>query len=198
MGQMDQSTVVAIVIAVVVVLAVLALAIWLTERKRTSQRLKRQFGPEYERVLQQHGDSRRAEEILAEREKRVEKFTIRHLPTADRDRYAQEWAAVQRRFVDDPAMAVMEADSLVTALMSAREYPMADFEQRTADISVNYPRVVQNYRAARLIVVRHGKGQATTEELRQAMVYYRSLFEELLEAPMAERMGVTHERRIAS
>lgn len=191
---MDTGTIVAISIAVVVVVA---LVIWLAERKRRSTRLKQQFGPEYDRVLQQQGDPRRAEAVLAEREKRVEKFSIRHLPAADRERYASEWAAVQRRFVDDPAMAVMEADSLVTALMAARGYPMTDFEQSAANISVHYPRVVQNYRSARQIVVRHGKGQATTEEMRQAMVFYRSLFDELLEAPKTERIGVTH-GRIAS
>ena len=191
---MDTNTIVAIVSGVVVLLVV---AGWLMDRRHRSDRLKRQFGPEYDRVVQQQGDARRAEAELAQREKRVEKFSIRHLPAADRERYVMEWAAVQRRFVDDPAMAVMEADSLVTAVMAARGYPMTEFEQRAADISVHYPRVVQNYRSARLIVLRHGKGQATTEEMRQAMVYYRSLFEELLEAPKTERLGVVH-GRIAS
>jgi hypothetical protein len=101
---------------------------------------------------------------------------------------------VQRQFVDDPVLAVGEADKLVTNVMSARGYPMGDFEQRAADISVNYPGVVQNYRSAQTIVVRRGKGQATTEDLRQAMVYFRSLFDELLDLPQTEKIGVPHER----
>jgi hypothetical protein len=176
------------------VVVLLVLVGWLVERKRRSGKLREKFGPEYERVLAEQGDARKTEALLAEREKRVSKFSIRHLTMADRERYVNQWAAVQRRFVDDPAMAVMEADSLVTALMAARGYPMTDFEQRAEDISVNYPRVVQNYRAARLIVGRHGKGQATTEDMRQAMVHYRSLFDEMVEAPAGEKRGVVHER----
>ncbi len=187
---MQPGTLIAIGAGVVVLLVLVG---WLVERKRRSEKLRQKFGPEYDRVVLQQGDAHKAEAMLAEREKRVSKFSIRHLTMADRERYVNEWAAVQRRFVDDPAMAVMEADSLVTALMAARGYPMTDFEQRAADISVNYPRVVQNYRAARLIVGRHSKGQATTEEMRQAMVHYRSLFEELVEVA-AEKRGAVHER----
>lgn len=188
---MQPGTLIAIGAGVVILLVIVG---WVVERKRRRERIRERFGPEYDRVVLQQGDARRAEALLAEREKRVSKFEIRHLTMADRERYMNEWAAVQRRFVDDPAMAVMEADSLVTALMAARGYPMTDFEQRAADISVNYPRVVQNYRAARLIVGRHSKGQATTEDMRQAMVHYRSLFEELLEVPAGEKRGVVHER----
>lgn len=187
---MQPGTLIAIGAGVVVLLVLVG---WLVERKRRSEKLRQKFGPEYDRVVLQQGDAHKAEAMLAEREKRVSKFSIRHLTMADRERYVNEWAAVQRRFVDDPAMAVMEADSLVTALMATRGYPMTDFEQRAADISVNYPRVVQNYRAARLIVGRHSKGQATTEEMRQAMVHYRSLFEELVEVA-AEKRGAVHER----
>ena len=188
---MQPSTLIAIGIGIVVLLVLVG---WLVERKRRSEKLRQKFGPEYDRVVLQQGDARKAEALLAEREKRVSKFSIRHLTMADRERYVNEWAAVQRRFVDDPAMAVMEADSLVTALMAARGYPMTDFEQRAADISVTYPRVVQNYRAARVIVGHHTQGQATTEDMRQAMVHYRSLFEELLEVPAGEKRGVVHER----
>ncbi len=124
----------------------------------------------------------------------MEKFSIRPLSPGDRERYAEEWELVQRRFVDDPSMAVTEADNLVTAVMSARGYPMVDFEQRAADVSVNHPTVVQNYRSAREIVLRHGKGRSTTEDLRQAMVYFRSLFEELLGSPKPEKIGVSNER----
>jgi hypothetical protein len=188
---MDTRILVPVIIVVAIIIVVAAL---LVMRKRKSEQLRQRFGPEYDRTLQQHGDPRRAEAVLAEREKRVEKFSIRPLSAGDRERYAVEWAAVQRRFVDDPAFAVTEADKLLTTVMAARGYPMADFEQRAADISVNYPGVVQNYRSAREIVLRRGKGQATTEDLRQAMVYFRSLFDELLESPKTEKIGVPHER----
>ena len=189
---MDTRMLVYIAIAVVIVIVVAAL---LASRKRRSDQLKQRFGPEYDRAVLQHGDARHAETVLADREKRVEKFSIRPLPGGDRERYTEEWAGVQRRFVDDPSMAVTEADKLVTKVMTARGYPMSDFEQRTADISVNYPGVVQNYRSAREIVVRHTQGQSTTEDLRQAMVYFRSLFEELLDSsPKTEKIGVSHER----
>jgi hypothetical protein len=188
---MDTRMLVPIVIAAVVLLVVAALLIM---RKRKSDQLKQRFGPEYDRVVQQHGNTRHAETVLAEREKRVEKFSIHPLPAGDRERYADEWAGVQRRFVDDPSTAVTEADKLVTKVMTARGYPMGDFEQRAADVSVSYPGVVQNYRSARTIVVGHGNGQSTTEGLRQAMVYFRSLFDELLDSPKRETIGVTHER----
>jgi hypothetical protein len=180
-----------ILFAVLVLFSVAALLIL---RKRKSDQLKQRFGPEYDRVVQQHGNTSKAEAVLSEREKRVEKFAIHPLPAGDRERYADEWAGVQRRFVDDPSMAVTEADKLVTKVMTARGYPMGDFEQRAADVSVSYPGVVQNYRSARTIVVGHGNGQSTTEGLRQAMVYFRSLFDELLDSPKLETIGVTHER----
>jgi hypothetical protein len=192
---MDTKTVIAILMAVVVVAVVVF--VFVIERKRRTERLKERFGPEYDQLVREQGDSRRAEAVLTDRQKRVEKLSIRELSTEDRRRYAEDWANVQKRFVDDPAMAVNEADSLVTAVMTARGYPMATFEQRSADISVHYPRVVQNYRSARLISTRHAKGQASTEELRQALVYYRSLFDELLETPKSEMTGVSH-GRIAS
>jgi hypothetical protein len=125
-----------ILFAVLVLLAVAALLIL---RKRKSDQLKQRFGPEYDRVVQQHGNTSKAETVLSEREKRVEKFAIHPLPVGDRERYADEWAGVQRRFVDDPSMAVTEADKLVTRVMTARGYPMGDFEQRAADVSVSYP-----------------------------------------------------------
>ena len=193
---MDTKTIVAIVIVVIVV--VMAVIVFALERKRRSQRLREHFGPEYDRLLREQGDPRKTEAVLADREKRVEKFSVRALSREDKLRYADEWAKVQKQFVDDPAMAVNEADNLVTVVMSARGYPMSNFEQRSADISVHYPRVVQNYRAARVISLRNATGQATTEELRQALVYYRSLFDELLETTSkSETTGVSH-GRIAS
>lgn len=179
---------------IVVVVGLIAIAAILIMRKRKSDQLKQRFGAEYDRTVQRLGDERRAEAILAEREKRVEKFSIRPLPVDDQERYAQQWAGVQRRFVDDPSFAVNEADKLVTTVMTARGYPMGDFEQRAADVSVNYPGVVQNYRSARDIVLSYGNGQSTTEDLRQAMVYFRSLFEELLDSPKPEKIGASHVR----
>jgi hypothetical protein len=189
---MDQRTM--ILIGVVVIAIVVVIAALFIERKRRSERLKQQFGPEYDRTLRQHGDARHAEAALLEREKRVEKFSIRALSPIDRERYATEWANVQKRFVDDPSGAVTEAEKLVTAVMVARGYPMGDFEQRAADISVHYPGVVQNYRSARDITLRHAQGKSSTEDLRQSMVHFRSLFDELLDSPKTAMRGVTHER----
>ena len=193
---MDTRILIPLTIAVVVVIFI---ALLLVLRKRQSDRmkseqLKQDFGPEYDRVLQQHADTRHAEAALVEREKRVEKFSIHPLPAGDRERYTEHWSNVQQRFVDDPSMAVTEADKLVTKVMVARGYPMGDFEQRAADVSVSYPEVVQNYRSAREIVVRNTNGQTTTEELRQAMVYYRSLFNELLDSTMPEKVVAIPER----
>lgn len=188
---MDTRTMVPILIGIAVLIVIVAL---LVIRKRRSEQLKQRFGPEYDRLVKEHGGTSRAEAVLAEREKRVEKFSIRPLPPGERERYASEWANVQKRFVDDPAFAVTEADALVTKVMNARGYPMGDFEQRAADISVSYPAVVQNYRSARVVVIRNGSGKATTEDLRQAMVHYRSLFDELLASTNSQQTGVIHER----
>jgi hypothetical protein len=191
---MDQTTITAIVI-VVAVLAVLA-AIIIVYRKHRRQHLKQHFGAEYDRAVRELHDPGKAERELINREKRVNKFSIKELSPAARDRFAEEWNLVQSRFVDDPAVAVSEADSLVNRVMSARGYPMGDFEQRAADVSVTHPTVVQNYRAARVIVQRHGRGEAATEDLRQAMVHYRSLFDELLgvRPAVTATRGVLHER----
>lgn len=191
---MDQRTLIAIVIVVACV--AIAGTIILVYRKRRSQHLKQHFGPEYDRAVLQRGDPAKAETELANREKRVHSFSIKALTPAARDRFAEEWTLIQSHFVDDPAAAVDEADSLVNRVMAARGYPVADFEQRAADVSVTYPAVVQNYRAARVIVQRHGRGEAGTEDLRQAMVHYRSLFDELLGLPtsVATPRGVLHEQ----
>lgn len=185
-----------VIVAIIVVLAIILIAaIVVARRRQRSAHLKQHFGSEYEREVQQRGDPAKAEAALAEREARVHKLSIRDLPATERTAYAEEWAAVQRRFVDDPSMAVNEADRLVNRLMTARGYPMSDFDQRAADISVNYPNVVENYRSAREIVVRHTGGHASTEDLRQAMVYYRSLFEELLGGTTAATSDPTVLRR---
>jgi len=182
----------AIVIGVAVI-AVLIIA-WLLMRKQRTTKLRHHFGPEYDRAVQEVGTAR-ADAMLLEREKRVEKFSIRGLAPDERERFITDWRAVQSRFVDDPEGAVSAADLLVDKVMQARGYPMSDFEQRAADISVGHPHVVANYRAAHQIALRHRERQATTEDLRQAMIYYRSLFDDLLEAPTAT--PVTHKREVA-
>jgi hypothetical protein len=183
---MDPKVMALIVIAIIAVL----LIIWAVVRQRRTADLKKRFGPEYDRVVQESGP-RKAEVTLLEREKRVEKFNIRVLPADERERYITEWRTVQSRFVDDPQGAVNQADQLVDRVMRARGYPMSDFEQRAADISVTHPHIVSNYRAAHEIAVRHQQGQTTTEDLRQAMIFYRSLFDDLLEpAPAGPRREV--------
>jgi hypothetical protein len=167
--------IVAILVVVVVVLAVLLM------RSRRSQQLQKDFGPEYGRVLADRGDRGEAESELAERRDRRAKLEIRDLEPAARERYAERWAAAQRTFVDQPAPAVAEADALVSEVMRERGYPVSeDFEQRAADVSVDHPVVVEHYRAAHGISVRAPQGDAGTEDLRQAMVHFRALFDELL------------------
>jgi hypothetical protein len=178
---MDQRNL--LILAVIVIAALVIIAVAIFSRKRRSRHLRETFGPEYDRVVQERGDPSKAEAELFHREKRVQSFSIKPLSRETRRQYAEEWAAVQRRFVDDPTMAVTEADGLVNRVMNARGYPMADFEQRAADISVTHPAVVENYRSARAIVQRHSRGEAGTEDLRQAMVHYRFLFAEMLDTP---------------
>jgi hypothetical protein len=168
--------------AVILIIAVLA---WLYIRKRrtTTADLRQKFGPEYERALRTHGSERKAEAKLVDREKRVEKLNLRDLDPMEHERFLKRWESVQSRFVDSPKGAVTEADDLVSSVMKTRGYPLSDFDQRAADISVDHPRVVENYRSAHEIALRVGKDQATTEDLRTAMIHYRSLFEELVQMP---------------
>jgi hypothetical protein len=181
------------IVAAVVVLLIVAVVI-MASRRRKSDHLKEKFGPEYDRAIEQHGDARHAEAILFEREKRVQKFALRPLAPADRERYAEDWSAIQRRFVDDPSNAVMQANSLVNTVLEARGYPTGEFEERAADISVNYPSLVQNYRSAREVMKRQIDSQASTEDLRVAMVNFRSLFDELLEPARNQRMDDLQQR----
>jgi hypothetical protein len=174
-----------VLIAAVIMVVTVVGFLWF-ERRR-SMRLRSRFGPEYERTLQERGDRRRAEDDLARRQERVEGMAIHPLSPSDRDRFLATWHADQERFVDDPAGAVTEADRLVQEVMGARGYAVADFAQRVEDLSVDHPHLVQNYRAAREIAFSHEGGTATTEELRLAMVYYRALFDELLEVQAVER-----------
>ena len=175
---------IALAAAVIVIVAVVA---WLYVRKRrgTTAVLRQKFGPEYDRAVLTHGSERKAEAKLADREKRIEKLNIRDLDLREHERYSKQWQAVQSRFLDSPKGAVAEADDLVSSVMKARGYRVSDFDQRAADISVDHPRVVENYRSAHEIALRVGKDQGTTEELRTAMIHYRSLFEELVQVPTA-------------
>jgi len=181
-----------IALAVVVVLViVLTVALYMRRRRNTTTELKNRFGSEYDRAVKQHGSERKAEAKLADRETRVDMLKIRDLDSTERERYLAQWQAVQSRFVDYPKGAVTEADELVSALMQTRGYPVADFDQRAADISVDHPRVVENYRSAHNIALRLGKGEASTEELRTAMIHYRSLFDELVQ------VQTTGDKRVA-
>jgi hypothetical protein len=174
-----------LIVLVAVAILVIAVLAWLYARKRrsTTANLRKKFGPEYDRAVLLHGAGRKAESKLEDREKRVEKLNLRDLDPLEHERFSKQWASVQSRFVDSPKGAVAEADDLVSSLMKARGYPVSDFEQRAADISVDHPRVVENYRSAHEVALRVGKDAATTEDLRTAMIHYRSLFEELVQAP---------------
>jgi len=173
---------VAIAVAAVVVIAAVALWLWDNQRKKArSDRLQQQFGDEYDRTVDRSGGRKTAEAELMDRQHRVEKMNIRPLSEAELRRFADNWHATQADFVDEPGGAVAQADRLVGEVMQARGYPVGDFEQRAADVSVDHPTVVQNYRAAHALAVRHQRAQASTEDLRQAMMHYRALFTDLLE-----------------
>ena len=174
-----------IVIGVLVALAVIVIAFVLTQKRRSDE-LHSKFGPEYERLARMHGDTRRAESELSDRIDRVKHLHIKPLDEDHRHRFVDAWRADQARFVDDPRSAVIEADRLVADLMQFRGYPVGDFEQRAADVSVDHPHVVENYRVAHDIALRERNGQASTEDLRVAMVHYRALFEDLLETDAHE------------
>jgi hypothetical protein len=180
-----------IMLAGVVILVIAVLAwLYVQKRRNTTTALQQKFGPEYQRAVQQQGSERKAEAKLADREKRVEKLNIRDLDPMEHERFLKRWESVQSRFVDSPKGAVTEADDLVSSLVKTRGYPVSDFDQRAADISVDHPRVVENYRSAHEIALRVGKDAATTEDLRTAMIHYCTLFEELVQVPMIERKEV--------
>jgi hypothetical protein len=159
---------------------VAAVIVWRALAARRTRSLQQQFGPEYDRTTKIAGGRRQAEAELAARQDRRERLTISPLTDEAHARYAAQWETVQAQFVDSPQMAIASADGLVNAVMSDRGYPMNDFEQRAADVSVDHPEVVENYRQARAISLRAERGEAATEDLRQAMQHYRSLFNELL------------------
>jgi hypothetical protein len=165
--------------------ALCLLIAWRAFAARRRRGLQEAFGSEYDRTVADAPTRREAESDLAERQKRREQLDIKPLEPAARDRYADEWHQAQERFVDDPAEALGEADRLIQEVMRERGYPVEDFEQRAADVSVDHPEVVSNYRAAHGISTANQRGKASTEDLRTAMVHYRSLFSELLEVEVA-------------
>jgi hypothetical protein len=169
-----------IIIVVLVLVIIGAILGPIFARRKRSARLHDQFGTEYDHTVQTMGDEKKAQAELEERQKHVEALDIRSLSADERGRYLADWTAVQSKFVDEPGQAIVDADRLIIEVMQIRAYPVSDFDQRAADISVSYPALVTNYRAAREIAIKNEQHQANTEELRQAMIYYRSLFEELL------------------
>jgi hypothetical protein len=170
--------IIAVVLGLMIVGAILGPIL---ARRKRSERLHEHFGSEYDHTVETLGDEKKAQTELEERQKHVESLDIKPLSVEERQRYLAEWTAVQSKFVDEPGQAIIDADHLIVEVMQLRAYPISDFEQRAADVSVSYPALVSNYRAARVIALKNEQHQADTEELRQAMIHYRSLFEELLE-----------------
>ena len=169
------------VLIAVAIVVLLALVVWSARSRSRSRALRERFGPEYDRAVTETGDRRAAESELDARRRRREELDIRPLDPTARERYTEQWRSTQSKFVDAPSEAIREADALVMQVMGERGYPMENFEQRAADISVDHPNLVENYRAAHAISLANDHGQASTEDMRQAMVHYRSLFEELLD-----------------
>lgn len=179
---MENVTLLQILIVVAVLTVVgLVFGVWFASRnRRSSQKLREKYGPEYDLTMEKAGNQRKAEAALEEREKRVTKLNIHDLDQIKRDRYQLEWTGIQADFVDDPSKSLEKANQLITEVMISRGFPVTDFEQRAADLSVMVPNFVSNYRNANAIVLKNQRNETSTEELRQAMVYYRSLFDELL------------------
>lgn len=177
-----------IVVAVVAALAV-GVALWAAAKRQRTARLRRTFGPEYDRSVETTGSRQEAEAELSGRVRRRRELEIRPLTAGEAERYAQQWRQVQAGFVDDPRRALASADTLVYTVMADRGYPMEEFEQRAADVSVDHPGVVENYRAAHAIAEASERGDASTEDMRQGMQHYRALFGELLETDRDEPLA---------
>jgi hypothetical protein len=178
---MSSDTIFLIVAAVLVIAAIIVAAILYRQQQSQRRRhLRERFGPEYDRLVAATGSSRAAERELEQRERRAATLHITPLPLEDQQRFTARWQQVQAEFVDNPKTSLAHADELLGEVMSARGYPVQDFEQRAADLSLDYPVVVQHYHAAHGIALRHKRDQATTEDLRKAMIHYRALFQELV------------------
>jgi hypothetical protein len=183
---MNEIVLVVLLVVVVVIVGVIA---WRAGRRRRSQRLQERFGPEYDRTLETAGRKSDAEAELEARQQRVESLEIKPLDDTDRERFRERWRVVQALFVDDPASAVGQADVLIGDVMRARGYPVGDFDQRAADVSVNHPQVVEHYRTAHDIAAKQRAGAGDTEQLRQAIVHYRALVADLLDLPDDDPAG---------
>ncbi len=177
---MSDSRVLVLVLAAFVIGALVAYLAYRSHLSRRTAHIRSHFGPEYSRLAEKNG-ALAAETELVQRERRAASFNIRPLSTEDRRRYGARWQEVQKEFVDDPQGSLSKADNLLAQVMAARGYPVHDFEQRAADLSVHHPVVVQHYHAAHEVAIRHRDHQTTTEDLRQAMIHYRALFDELVQ-----------------
>lgn len=178
--KMDTTNTTVIILAVIVAFIIGALLGTLVTRQRRTKRLQEKFGPEYDRTLNELGDRRQAEHELEARLDHVKTLDIRPLLEEESERYTNEWRATQAEFVDEPLVALQKADQIIREVMKAKGYPVEDFEQRVADISVDYPDLVVDYRGLHLIAVKEDDEEVSTEEMRQAMVHGRALFENLV------------------
>lgn len=185
--------IVVIALAVIVIIGLIAAGV----RRNRTQRLREHFGSEYDHTVEAAGSRSRAENALVARAEEVNKFDIRPLSAAERQRYVDDWRTIEARFVDRPITAVVEADELITDVMRTRGYPMADFEKHAEYLSVKHPKVVEHYRAGHEIIDRHGRGAASTEDLRQAVLHYRALFEELVNDGHDIERGVPVAREVS-
>jgi hypothetical protein len=191
---MKEDLMAALIIIIVIVVVVVVALVAVGARKRRTAMLRDHFGPEYDRAVENSDDQRAAEAGLRERERQRAQFEVRPLPEGDRLRFAGEWRDLQERFVDQPAEAAAGADVLVTRVMEARGYPMTDFAAQADLVSVDHPATVEDYRFAHAVQQRSGTGQASTEDLREALLRYRSLFEELLRPEGYGAAGATQAR----
>jgi hypothetical protein len=182
---------------IALILIVVAIVIAVHQRKKETERLRSRFGPEYDVVLRNKGDLREAEETLLARIQHLHHLKIRELTAPERARYISEWEVVQSRFLDQPRGAVVEADELVNSLLQTRGYPVAQFEQRAADISVDHSHLIGPYRSAHEVTLRAAKNEATTEELRTAVIHYRALFDELLQIASPVQYAPAQQRIVA-
>lgn len=182
---MSTTAVIAIVIVAIVVVAVVA---WMYSQRQKSEQLREHFGPEYDRAVDQYGTKSSAEAVLEARQERVENVEVRPLPPGDRQRLEDAWHSVEARFVDDPLGAVVAADDLIVEVMEARGYPKSDFEQRVGDLSASYPNLTNDYRTGHEVALSSRRGEASTEDLRRAMVSYKNIFRELLGTPEDRQM----------
>jgi hypothetical protein len=188
----------ALLVGLVLLLLAIGVISWMVAQRRRTNRLQRRFGTEYGRTIKEYGSRAKAERELSKREERVSGLRIVTLSPAEAARFSKAWNVLQSRFVDNPKGVVAEADGLVRDLMVKRGYPMGDFERRAADISVDHPSVVSNYHAAQAIAVRDARGEADTEELRKAVVHYRTLFDELLEVTPTRQGTPAHRIAVQS